>query len=165
MLTRAWRLRRLRRLLDHTSLVVTDSDTIVDNLQKIWRCIQPKDLIPIDAAHRARLYMTVSYPNLPALVAGLREQNQLIEREADGLLERKLGQSTRATSEVVLDFYLADDNQLPIDEILMLTRLRGLFQAHQCLVNRHTSHFYQRHSEMIYTDMITLTHALLDSIQ
>lgn len=162
MFTRAWRLRRYRRLMNANPLTVTDSDTIVNHLQQLWRCIQPKDLLPLPAAYRTQTVLTVCYPNLPGLVRALNEQNQLIAKEADSQLERRLARATRETVEVELDFYLADDDHLPVDEAVLLTRLRGLLQAHHGLVNRHTSHYYERHSEMLYKDVVTLTHALLD---
>ena len=107
----------------------------------------------------------VCYPNLPGLVTALQEQNQLIAREADGLLEQKMSQAKKETVLVSLDFYLADDEDCPIDELHYLNRLRGLLQAHHCLVTRHTGHYYERHSEMLYKDIVTLTHALINSIQ
>lgn len=165
MLTRAWRLRRYRRLLEHSSLVVTESETITGELEKLWRCLKPEDLLPITIEYRTQQHLAVCYPNLPALVAALKEQNQLIANEADAQLERRLGQDSRDTKIVSLDFYLADNEHLPIDETQLLNRLRGLIQAHHCLVTRHTGHFYERHSEMIYKDLVTLIHVLINSIQ
>ncbi len=165
MFIRAWRLRRYRRLLENSSLVVTDSETITSELEKLWRCLKPEDLFPITTEYRTQQHVAVCYPNLPALVAALKNQNQLIADEADAQLERRLGQDGRDTKVVSLDFYLADDQHLPIDEVQLFNRLRGLIQAHHCLVTRHTGHFYERHSEMIYKDLVTLIHVLINSIQ
>ena len=162
MLTRAWRLRRYSRLVNTHPLVVTDSDTIVDNLQRIWRCLKPEDFLPIDPEFRNSEHLNVSYPNLPALVRALSEQNALIEKEADGLLEQRLSQAKNNRCLVNLDFYLADDEHYPIDEIKYLNRMRGLLQVHKYLVDKHPGHYYERHSEMLYKDIVTLTHVLIN---
>jgi len=159
---RTMRLRRYARRLATLRPNSTDSAVIANQLADLWRGFRVKDLVYHPPTKRATTHLTVWWPTLPELVRDLQHHNHLIAEQADRRLEMDAHQRGRTQTHTVLDFYLADENRFPVDEIHLLRRLQGLLQEHAYLVDQHTSHFYQRLSEPFYEDIIVLTQTLID---
>lgn len=160
---KSWRFKRYRRLRKKLNLDITESESIATELQKLWRLIQPEDLVPVGIEYRATTVITMGFPNLPELVTRFTEHNQAISEERDGLIERNHNQYSKERGTVLFDLYLADSEHYPVDEYQLLTRLRGQLQEHHYLVSQHASLYYQRHSEVYYRDIVTLVDCLLQS--
>ncbi len=165
MFGRTMRLRRYARRLATLRPSATDSAVIAQQLADLWRGFRVKDLVLHPPTQRATAHLTVWWPTLPELVREFQQHNHLIAEEADRRLEMEAHQRGRTKTRTVLDFYLADEEHLPVDEIHLLRRLQGLLQEHAYLVGQQTSHFYQRLSEPFYEDIIVLTHVLIELSQ
>lgn len=165
MFGRTMRLRRYARRLATVNPQATDSAVIAGQLADLWRGFRVKDLVLHPPTRRASAHLTVWWPTLPELVHGFHQHNHWIAEEAERRLEMEAHQRGRTKTSTVLDFYLADKDRLPIDEIHLLRRLQGLLQEHAYLVGQHSSHFYQRLSEPFYEDIIILTQQLIELSQ
>ncbi len=163
MLGRRLRLRRYRRQLAETELIATDSANVVARLASLWRGIKPKDLVDIAVQTRMSTKLRVCFNNLPLLVTRLKEHNALIAANSDRMLELSVARQGRVLTDVALDFYLADDHQLPVDEEALLRRLQGLLLEHAHLLRQQDGHYYQRLSELFYQDIIVLTTTLINA--
>lgn len=140
---------------------ITDSANIVDHLVRVWKRFKLKDFIELDVDHRAGTYLSVYRPTITELVREFRRHNQYIAIEADRSIENYLARQENERHQVVLDLYLADKQQMPIEVLPNLRRIQGLIMEHRFLLQRYDNQYYQRQSVTFYHDLVELTHALV----
>lgn len=165
MFGRTRRLRRYRRRVESQTLDPANSAEIAEQLARLWREFRVSDFKEIPLDSRTTMVIPMTFRNLPALVDHLREHNRMICLELDRRLELSIAQLGRERTPVLLDFYLADEDQCAVNVQALLRRLQGLLQEHWYLLKGKPSLYYQRHSEVYYRDIINLTRALVAAVR
>jgi hypothetical protein len=160
--------RRVTRYNHRVQLLFDDRTALEDLpglISEFWRLAVIDDFLNITPQRAMAVQFNLRHKTLPALIDVITEFNDLLANGKDGLLETMMKNTMTERGLVILDTYLADENQFPIDIRHTLVRLQGVLLHHRYLLELQTStQYYHRLAERIYNEVRLVTRALVATI-
>lgn len=158
---------RLKRYI-HEVKLLSDTrqtlETLPIALSEFWRLVQVADFENITPKTAMAVNLHIGHKNLPELIDFITEFNDHIANGRDGQIELLVKNEFIAKRTVVLDLYLSDTKQMPIDIRQMLVKLQGALMHHRYLLELQDNQYYQRMAERLYNEILTVTSVLVETI-
>lgn len=133
-------------------------------LSEFWRLVTLMDFEGIAPQNAMTYRVAIHHRNLPELIHTYGEINEHIVHQRDEYLETHMHGTFTEQRVVLLDDYLADDNLMAIPVARTLVKLQGVLLHHRYLLELQGNQYYQRLSQRVYKDTLSITQALVDAL-